>query len=278
MVEKLTTGGIEIVTSATKRGGDVVNAGRILVRALVVIGGAVALSAVAWLTATAFASTITQIADGPGTPAVVTVADDLKPPTLSAVTGATPSLVRVRDLSRAVAHTDRLVDVLEANVTDAVASTPATVLAVGRIAVVAADSTTGLVGPADDARDLVEHPPAGPGAAGPEDSAGSSPGTGPKERPAGHSSAIAVGAATAAIASESRADQRADLGAGGPGRSTLPSCVVPASTGLAAGHDRSSSDAVQPPAAAHPRSSHSRNGVSCRAVTSTEIQPGVTPD
>jgi hypothetical protein len=91
--EESTSRRVEIVTSVTRRGGDTVNAGRILMRALVVFGGAVADSTIAWLTATASASTITQVTDGPigaGTPAVATPTGDPQPHVLSQVTGSVP--------------------------------------------------------------------------------------------------------------------------------------------------------------------------------------------
>ncbi|MEV6647763.1 hypothetical protein [Amycolatopsis sp. NPDC051371] len=284
--------GIEIVTSATRRGGDTVHAGRILARALVVIGGAAAVSAIVWLTATASASTVTQVTDGPigsGTQAVVTTAGDAQSPMLAQVTGsvplvrrahdaATPTLARVRDLSGAAAQTGRLADVLETSVTHAAASVPATVLAVGRIAVTATD-LTGLAAQADAPRDHVEQSPLGPDVVGRNDATRAPADSGTRERSAGLSPvAIPVRAATTAIAGQAHADHGSDHGATGRGRSWLPSCVVPANAGLSAGHDRGCGDAVQPPAADHPQPSHRRNDVLRRAVTAAEIQPGITPD
>ncbi|MEV6640594.1 hypothetical protein [Amycolatopsis sp. NPDC051371] len=281
---------IEIVTSATRRGGDTVNAGRILARALVVIGGAAAVSAIAWLTATASASTVAQVTDGPGTQAAVTTAVDAQAPVLTQVTGsvplvrrahdaATPTLAPVRDLSGAAAHAGRLDDVLETSVAHAAASVPATVLAVGRIAVTATD-LTGLVAPTDAPSRHVEKSLADPDAAGPSDPMRATADSGPRKQSADLSSvAIPVRVAATAIARQLHTDPRSDHGAGVlGGRSWMPSCVVPASAGVTAGHDRGCGDAVRPPAAEQRQPSHRRSGVLGRAVTAAEIQPGVTPD
>jgi hypothetical protein len=262
-----------------------VNARRILARALVVIGGAAAVSAIAWLTATASASTVTQDADGP-IGSVVTTVGDPRPPVLAQVAGAVPvarhadsaatsALAQVRDLSGVAAQTEAL----GAGASHAVASVPAAVLAVGRVAVAATDLTD-FVAPAGKPSDHNENPPAGSDAAGPADSAPAPADSGPRERSAGLSpAATPVHAATARIAGQSHADSRSEHGAGGlPGRSWLPSCVVPANAGLTAGHDHGCGDAVQASAADHPQPVKSRNGVLRRAVTSTEIQPGTTPD
>jgi hypothetical protein len=279
--------GIEIVTSATKRGGDRVNAGRILARALVVIGGAAAVSAIAWLSATASASTGTQDVDGPigsGVPAVVSTIGDPRPPVLLQVAvpvarhaggAATSALAQVRDLSGVAAQTDAL----GTSASRAVASVPAAVLAVGRVAVAATDLTD-LVAQADKPSDHNENSPAGSDAAGPGDGTSAPADSGLRERSAGISpAAIPVHAATARIAGQPHADSQSEHGAGGlPGRSWLPSCVVPANAGLTAGHDHGCGDAVQASAADHPQPVKPRNGVLRRAVTSTEIQPGTTPD
>ncbi len=269
------------------------NAGRILVRALVVIGGTAAACVIAWLTATASASTVTQVTDGPigsGVPAVASAIGDPQPPVLSRVAtsvpvvgrvgdAATPARARVRGLSGAAAHTARLADVLDASVTHAVASVPATVRVVGRIAVTATD-LTGQVVPADGPRDHVGKPAAGPDAAGSNDALPASATSDLRKRSAGSASTgIRVRVAMVAIAGESHADRQSDHGAGGlAGRSWLPSCAVAASAGFTAAHDRGCGDAVQPPAAQHPQPPHRRHGVLRPSVTAAEIQPGVTPD
>jgi hypothetical protein len=275
------------VTSVTKRGDDTADAGRFLVRALVVIGGAAAVSAIAWLTATASASTVTEIANGPGSPAVVTAIDHSPPSALAQVThsvpvvrhahdAATPALAGVRDLSEAAAYPARLADVVETSVTHAV---PGTVVAVRRIAG-AATALTGPAAPAESTRDHVEPPPAGPDAARSDDAPRTPANSGSRERSAGRFAAPGpVRVAATEVARQLPADIPAEHGAGGlAGRSWLPSCVVPASAGFTSGHDRSGDDAVQPPAADHPQPSHRGNGAQHRAVTSAEIQPGVTPD
>ncbi|MDQ7805861.1 hypothetical protein Q5425_19125 [Amycolatopsis sp. A133] len=248
------------------------------------VGGAAAVSALAWLTATASASTVTQVADGPigsAAPAVVTTIGDAQPPVLLQVTdavpvvrdAATPALARTRELSGAAAHTARLADVLKTS------AVPATVLAVGRIAATATD-LTGLAEPADSPRDYVEPPVAGTDAAGPDDLTRAPANSTPREGSAGRSSvAIPVRAATTAIAGPLHTDARSDHGASGfAGQWWLPSCVVPPTAGLSSGHDRSCGDVVQPPSAEHPQPSHRRNRVLHQAVASAEIQPGVTPD
>lgn len=278
------------MASATDRGGDTVNAGRILGRALVVIGGAAAVSAIAWLTATASASTVTDEPISSNVPAVVSTIDYPPSPVLPQVTdtvpvvrrapdAAPPALARVGDLSGAAAHTARLVGVLETSATHAVASVPVTVLAAERIAV-AATGLTGLITPADGPLDHIGDAPEVSAAAGPNDLAHAPANSGGRERPADRAVAmVPVSPATTAIAARPRVHPRSDHGAGGlPGRSWLPSCVVPASAGLSTGHDRSGGDAVQPTAAQLPQPSHHRNGVPGQAVTSAEIQPGVTPD
>ncbi|WP_410671412.1 hypothetical protein [Amycolatopsis sp. cmx-4-68] len=263
-------------------------AGRVLVRALVVVGGAAAVSAIAWLTATASASTVTQVTDGSASPAVVTTIGDPQPPALvtdsvpvvrRAHDAAAPVLARVRDLSGAAAPATRLTEVLETSVTRAVRAVPGTVVAVQRIAGTAT-ALTGLVAPAEGARDYVEQPPAGPDAARRDDPTRTPANGGPRERSAGLSpAAIPNRVATTAIASQLPADHRSGHGVDGlGGRSWLPSCVGPASAGLTADHDRSCGDAVQSAAAGHPQSSHRRTGVLSRPVASAEIQPGVTPD
>ncbi len=262
------------MTSATGRGGDTANAGRFLVRALVVLGGAAAVSAIAWLTATASASTVTPVTDGPiGSSASAVVTTIGESPVLARVAvpvarhaddAATPALARVRDLST---HTPRLADVLETS-----ASVPINILAV------AATDLTGLVAPADSPSDHIA--PVGPDAAAPNDLTRAPATSEPRERPAGHASAsIPVRSVMPEIAGQPDTDHPSAHGTSGPaGESWLPSCVVPASAGLTAGHDRGCGDAVQPSEAEHAQPSHRRNDVLRRAVTSVEIQPGVTPD
>jgi hypothetical protein len=255
------------------------------VRALVVIGGAAAVSAIAWLTATASASTVTEVANG--SPAVVTAVDHWQPPALSQVTdsvpvvrhahdAAAPALAGVRDLSEAAASPARLADVVETSVTHVV---PGTVVAVRRIAA-AATELTEPAAPAEGTRDHIEQPPTGPDAARPDDAPRAPANSGSRERSAGlFAAASPVRVATTEVAGQVPADVPSERGAGGlAGRSWLPSCVVPASAGFTSGHDRSGDDAVQPPAAEHPQPSHRGNGAQHRAVTSAEIQPGVTPD
>lgn len=259
------------------------NAGRILVRALVVLGGAAAVSALAWLSATASASTVTQITDEPiasVVPAVVTTIGQPQPSVLAPVVGSvpvvrraqdavTPALSRVRDLAGAAAHPARLADVLETNVTHAV----------GRIAVAATD-LVGLGTPAESPRDHVDTPSAGLGAVRPDDASGAPVHSDPRNRSAGRFSATTpVRAATTAVVARLHADHRSERGAGGPaGDAWLPSCVVPAGAGLTAGHDQGCGDVAQSRPAEDPQPSHRRNGVPRRAVTAAEIQPGVTPD
>jgi hypothetical protein len=266
------TGGIEIVTSATSRGGDTANAGRFLVRALVVIGGAAAVSAIAWLSATASASTVTPATDEPiGSSASAVVTAIGEPPVLSRVAGsvpvardaATPALARVRDLSGAAAHTVPLADVLETST---------------NILAGAATDLTGLVVPADSPSDHIS--PAGPDVEASNHLTRAPANSSLRERPAGHASAaIPVRAVLPEIAGQPDTDHPSAHGAGGPaGGSWLPSCVVPASAGLTAGHDRGCGDAVETSEAEHTQPSHRRNDVLSRAVTSVEIQPGVTPD
>lgn len=227
------------------------NAGRILGRALVVLGGAAAACAIAWLTATASASTVTEVTDGPiASAGSLPVVGQAAEPVLS-------------ELSGAATHTARLA-------TRVVASVPATVVEVGRTAV------TALVPPADGPRDHVEKPLVSPEVARADDVTRASASSGPRERIAPFSSAIPV---RAAVGSQLHADHRSDHAAGGiDGESWLPSCVGTASAGLTAGHDRNFGDAIQEPAAEHPQPSHREHGVLHRAVASAEIQPGVTPD
>ncbi|MGK3200678.1 hypothetical protein [Amycolatopsis sp. MEPSY49] len=230
------------------------NAGRLLGRALVVVGGAAAACAIAWLTATASASTVTDVADGP-------IASAGSLPVVRQA--AAPVLDEVRELSGAAAHTARLA-------TRVVAAVPATVVEVGRTAV------TALVPPADGPRDHVEKPVAGADVARSADAPRASASSGPRERFAALSSAIPV---RAAVGSQPHADHRSEHGAGGlDGQSWLPSCAGAASAGLTAGHDRNCGDAIQEAAAEHPQPSHREHGVLHRAVASAEIQPGVTPD
>ncbi|SEF29506.1 hypothetical protein SAMN05421837_104728 [Amycolatopsis pretoriensis] len=237
------------------------NAGRILLRALVVLGGAVAACAIAWLTATASASTVTEVADGPIASAAAGVVPSAGEVPL--VRQARDTAVdRVRVLSGAAAHTARLA-------TRVVASVPATVVEVGRTAVAA------LVPPVAGPREHVEKS-AGPVVAVADDVTSAPAPGGQRERSTFRSPAIPV---RAAAVSRSHADDRSEPGArGNSGQSWPPSCVGPASAGFTAGHDRNCGDAIQEAAAVHPRPSHRRNGVRSRAVAAAEIQPGVTPD
>jgi len=236
-----------------------VNAGRILVRALVVLGGAAAACAIAWLTATASASTVTEVTDGPiasAVPGVVTSVGSVP----AVRQAAAPVLGEVRGLSGAAAHTARLA-------TRVVASVPATVTEVGRTAVAPPAP------PADSARDHVEKPAAGPDADRADDVTRAPASSGPRERAA--SRAIPVHAA-----SRPHADHHgAEHGEGGTGgQSSLLSCVGPASAGFTVGHGRNFADAIRETAAVHPQASHRRHGVLRATVASAEIQPGVTPD
>lgn len=248
-------------------------AGRFLVRALVVAGGAAAVSAIAWLTGTASASTITET---PDSPAVVTAIGHAVPVVRDA---ATPALTRVRDLSEAAADPIRLTETLETHVTHAVNALPGTVLAVRRIAE-KATALTGLAAPPEEPSGHIGQSPAARDAAAPKDSAGEPVNGSPRHRPADLVPTTAPAhVATTAIAGQPHADDRSGHGADGlTGQSWLPSCVVPASAGFTSGHDRSGDDAVQPPAAEHAQSSHHGTGVLSRPVASAEIQPGVTPD
>ncbi len=234
------------------------NTGRILGRALVVVGGAAAACAIAWLTATASASTVTEVTDGP-IATVVTSAGTV--PVVRQA--AAPVMGEVRGLSGAAAHTARLA-------TRVVASVPATVVEVGRTAVAT------LVPPVEGPRDHVEKPAADPDVARADHATRAPASSGPRERFAAFSSAIPV---RAVVGSRLHADHRSEHGAGGiGGHSWLPSCVGAASAGLTAGHDRNFGDAIQEAAAEHPQPSHREHGVLHRAVASAEIQPGVTPD
>jgi hypothetical protein len=142
----------------------------------------------------------------------------------------------------------------------------------------AATDLTGLVVPADSPSDHIS--PAGPDVEASKDLTRAPANSGPQERPAGHASAaIPVRAVLPEIAGQPDTDHPSAHGAGGPaGGSWLPSCVVPASAGLTAGHDRGCGDAVETSETEHAQPSHRRNDVLSRAVTSVEIQPGVTPD
>jgi hypothetical protein len=144
-------------------------------------------------------------------------------------------------------------------------------------------AATGLAepaAPAGGAGDHRENPLAAPAAGGPDDFTRVPADNGSGHHAAGRSSAaIPVRAPMPETAGQPHADRAPDQGAGGnAGRSWLPSCVVPASAGLTAGHDHSCGDAVQSSPAERPEPSHRRNDGVRRAVTSVKIQPGVTPD
>ncbi|WP_372669967.1 hypothetical protein [Amycolatopsis kentuckyensis] len=233
------------------------NAGRILGRALVVLGGAAAACAIAWLTATASASTVTEVTDAP-IAVVQPPALDSIPVVRQARGAAAPAVARVRELSGAAAHTARFA-------TGVVASVPATVVSVGRTAV--AEPGAPAAGP----RDHLEKPAAGPGVAEASGSTRATASSGPRERSAAFSSVVPVRAGVV-----SQPHTRSEHGDGG--RSWLLSCVGPAVAGFTAGHDRNFGDAIQESAAVRPQPSHHGYGVLRRAVASAEIQPGVTPD
>lgn len=235
---------------------DTAKAGRTLLRALVVIGGAAAACALGWLTATASAGTLT---DGPlDAPAVVT--------------GSVPVVHHAA--AGAVADTARLAGALEEHVGHAVDSVPATVAAVRRIAATA----TGLTKRDAPARSSAATPSAG--AAEPDDSR-TSVGSAPRERSAGLLPVATTGRGVGktAVAGRTPVHHRAGDGVADPGRAPwLPLCAISADAGAAPGHDRGSAD-VAPPRSAEPaRPAHRRNGAPHRAVTEAGIQPGVTPD
>ncbi|KDN17604.1 hypothetical protein DV20_35345 [Amycolatopsis rifamycinica] len=259
---------------------DTAKAGRFLVRALVVAGGAAAACALAWLTATASASTVTEVTDGPlgaGVPAVAATIGDAEPPVLGHVPmardTAAPAVARVRALPGAATDPARLTDLVK---TDAVS---ATVAAVGRFAA-AATELTGLDTPAAGSPDHAGHAPAGLlDSAGPDD-VSRAPHSVPRKRSAGLFPATTpVRVIAHAVAGRLPAGHRADRGAeDSGGRSWLPSGTVSANAGPASGYDRGCGDVAQPFAAERPQSPPCRNDVSRSAVTAAEIQPGVTPD
>ncbi|WP_410638085.1 hypothetical protein [Amycolatopsis sp. lyj-346] len=243
-------------------------------RALVVTGGAAAACAFAWLTATASASTVTDIADGPlgkGSPAVEITTDDPQPPVLVQVADSAPAVQGARDAAA------RLVDRLETNVPYAVDALPATVAAVGRIAVAATELASA---PTDGVRDDAEKPAAGLDTPAPDDASRAPVNSLPRERSADISSAmLPLRVVAAEVAGQLPADDRADHGADDlGGRSWPPSWTVSANAGPASGHDRGCGDVAQPDAGEHPQQWYRKTGVQHRAVTAAEIQPGVTPD
>ncbi len=237
------------------RDDDTVKAGRILARALVVIGGAAAACALAWLTATASASTVTQIADDPvGT--AVAIGDPVPP----VVPGA-------------LAEPARLAGLVKSRVSQAI---PATVGTVGRIAL----GATGRTGPASPVKGPSGHAakPAGPGAAKPVDASPAREDSVPRQRSAGLFPATAPVRAAAAT-DPLPVDLRADHGVDGPGGPSWPPVeTVSANAGPASGHDRGCGDVAPFHAVERPQFSDRRNAVSHRAVASAEIRPGVTPD
>ncbi|EOD69679.1 hypothetical protein [Amycolatopsis vancoresmycina] len=223
---------------------------------------------------------------GSSVPAVVPTIDPARTqangsvPVVGHATDAAPATVaRVRDLSGSAAPTAALADALETSASHTVASVPGTVPAIGRIAVTATDLTR-LITATDDPHHDIGSTPEVPAPAGSNDLAHAPANSGGRERPTDRALVtIPVRPATTAITEQPLTEPRSDHGTGGlAGRPWLPSCVVPASAGHATGHDRSGGDAVQPAGAQHPQPSHHRNGVPGQAVTSAEIQPGVTPD
>ncbi|MDS0137524.1 MULTISPECIES: hypothetical protein [unclassified Amycolatopsis] len=233
----------------TRREKDPAKAGRFLARALVVVGGAAAACALAWLTATASASTVTQITDGPL---------GMAAPVLPAV----PELPSVDPA--------RLADLVQSQVPQAI---PAAVAAVGRIA---ATGPTELDSPAKDPRDHAEK--ASLSAARPIDAPPALVDSVPRERPAEPASAT-VPVRVVTTTGPLPADLQAEHGGEDPGgRSWPPPCSISANAGPASGQDRGYGDVVLPDFANQAQSVRCRNGVSHRDVVSAEIRPGVTPD
>ncbi|QKV76809.1 hypothetical protein [Amycolatopsis sp. Hca4] len=245
-----------------------VNARRALVRALVVVGGAAAVSAVAWLTATASASTLTDITNEPigaGVQTAVSAVSDPKPSVLP------QAVERVDDVARGLSEAATRVDVLHAHAIPAVTTIPAAVL-----------TLTDLTGNLESPDNPVEHvgkPPADPVAAESHDVRSAPAKTGSPEASTAPSAAFPLRPAAASALGEAHADLGADHGLGGlGGRSGLQAYVVPATAAFAAGGDRGCGDVAQPRSETRLQSSGRRNRVQQHAVVAAEIQPGVTPD
>jgi hypothetical protein len=285
------------MTSVTKREDDTAGAGRFLVRALVVVGGAAAVSTVAWLTATASAST--QVPDGPiesGSPAAVAMAGHREPPVPSPVAGVVPALSRdlhdaaaapraahdVPSLLRESAHVAVPADVVSAGV-DRVKSSLAAGVEASRSIATAATDLTGTSPQPDFLRDPVSEASVAPR---PDIEQGGVTPTPAADVLAArtadaHSSGIRVHATSADMSPSTRAhDHRR------PGHNTgdqpvhpwSPSCVVSASTCLATDHGHGSGDAAHQ-AVAEPRLlPHACCGLRDHIVTAAELCPGVTPD
>ncbi|MGW5743165.1 hypothetical protein [Amycolatopsis sp. NPDC003861] len=238
--------GLRIVT---RRENDTAKAGRFLVRALVVVGGAAAACALAWLTATASASTVTQVTDGPlGMAAPVL-------PVVPELPGVDPA---------------RLADLVKSQVPKAI---PAAVAAVGRIA---AAGPTELDRPVEGPRDHAEK--ASPSAARPVEAAPALVDSVPRERPAGPAPAM-VPVRVVTTTGPLPADLQAEHGGNTPGgRLWPPPCSISANAGPASGQDRGYGDVVLPDSAPRAQSVRCRNGAPHRGVVSAEIRPGVTPD
>ncbi|SFW60090.1 hypothetical protein [Amycolatopsis australiensis] len=225
-------------------------------RALVVLGGAAAACAIAWLTATASASTADQLADGPDAPAI----GNLQQPVLSPVVD-TVTPVLARDLAGTAT---RLAGVVE---TDATSAVPAPIDAVGHLAVAATDH-------AQTTEPAAEPPPAVLDTARKIRAPRTPVSSGPGNRPAEFSPAVIPVRAVAA-AEQPHADHQPEHGAGDfTGHSWLPSCTVSAS----AGFDHCFGEAWQPAAAEDPQPAHRRDDVLRLGVQAAEIQPGITPD
>ncbi len=293
------SGEAEIVAGVTKREGDLVGTGRFLLRALVVVGGAAAVSTVAWMSATASASAGTQIAAEPigsGSPAAVTTAGHQQPQTRSLVADVVPAVSR--DLHHTVtapAAVHNTVDALGASV-HAIAAThiPAvnvaqvadsviTTFNVGRSVAATATNLVDLTlasgrgsrpagdAPVDPTR-VVERDSVVPVAA----ISGM-----PMRMPASASSGVPVRAITADAPVSIRAHELPASGhedGGYPVRPWSPSCVVSASMCLAVSHDRGTGVAAPQGAADYQLLPRGGYGVRDRCVTATEIRPGVTPD
>ncbi|WP_410587154.1 hypothetical protein [Amycolatopsis sp. lyj-23] len=260
-----------------------VNAGRALIRALIVIGGAAAVSAVAWLMATASASTLTDAVDEPIASGVQAVVSATGGPTSSVLPhsdaaerideAATPVLAHVRSLSEA-AGTSRLTDVLDTHAIRTVTAVPATVLTLGHLTDLA-----GILAPVGSPLEYVGKTPVASATTEPNDFLPASAKTDPRGTSAGSAVATLRHAATTSTGVQAHADLGPDSGAGEDGgRSGLQGCAVPAGAGFAAGHDRGCGDVVQPRPEARLQSSRCWNRVLSHAVTAAEIQPGVTPD
>ncbi|WP_410562153.1 hypothetical protein [Amycolatopsis sp. cmx-4-61] len=262
-----------------------IHAGRALIRALVVIGGAAAVSAVAWLMATASASTLTDAADEPigsGVQTVVSAIGDPKPsllPQLGAAERvndvATPALARVRGLSEAVTRTPLLPDVLDTRAIRKVTAVPATVLTLGRLT-----ELKDFFAPPESPLASVGSATVDSVTAEPHDALPAPANTDSRDTSADSAAGTQLRKTTTSIGGQPDVDLGSDQGVGGAGgRSGLQSCVIPAGAGFAGGHDRGCGDVVQPrPQVARLQSSRRWTRVQCHAVTAAEIQPGVTPD